>query len=164
MPKQRQFSIYWFWVMISMYTILGVYLLYIAYSTPLIGVQLKPLHHQWYVTHVDFTNWENNIRIINGDIIISVDGVPTNDVKSVQQHHTIFAANELVIQHKNDSISKVTLHITDHTKQFLCYFYHSNHTLYINIDTRYLFISLQKQYAVIKLTYFISTNLFFSVY
>lgn len=122
MPKQRQAPIYFFWMTISVYTVLGFYLLYVAYATPLLGITLTPIHKKWVVEDVYFADWAGNVSIAKGDMILRVDDVPTNDVQSVQQYQSIFAANKLVIQHKNGHISTMSFHITANQKQFFTIF------------------------------------------
>lgn len=109
---------HWFYFIISLYVTLGVYVLLATYTTPYLGIGVKEVNGQWELNEVaynnaSYTDWANKHSISKGDIVLSIDNVPLNNISSIHYTEEIPAASQLSIQKSNGQILNISIHPAD---------------------------------------------------
>ena len=109
---------HWFYFIISLYVTLGVYVLLVAYITPYLGIEVKEVNGKWEIdeivyNQVSYTGLENKHSMSKGDIVLSIDNVPINNISSIHYTGEISAASQLSIQKSNGQILDISIHPTD---------------------------------------------------
>ncbi|MGE7109936.1 ATP-binding protein [Lysinibacillus sp. NPDC047702] len=99
----------WFLLAVSAYIGLGFYLLYVTYSKPYLGIDLKEDSGSWVVTNSYYKQWGNGQNISVGDIVLTVDGIPTEDVPNVKHDFIIRAASLLTIKKTDGQIIEIPI-------------------------------------------------------
>jgi len=139
------------WIAISFYLVIGLYLLNITYSSPSLNIEIQEENGQWIVKKPYFKKWADNHQIMFKDIVLEVDGIPTEDASNLKYDSIIRAANELVIKKPDGRILEVKIRHLDIPEQFYfvlivpsCYFLL---TLFITLYLNYK----QKNSSIIQL-------------
>ncbi|MEK8198806.1 ATP-binding protein [Lysinibacillus sp. FSL M8-0134] len=91
----------WLWCAISAYLILGIYLLYVTYSTPFLGIKLEEKNDQWLIIDPYYKEWAEKQKIATGDIILDIDGKNIADLENITYNPVIRVAKELTLLKKN---------------------------------------------------------------
>ncbi|WP_107925391.1 ATP-binding protein [Lysinibacillus parviboronicapiens] len=119
----------YFWLVISIYLVLGFYLLYVTYSTPYLGLEVKEDNERWIIVDPYYKQWANGNDISTGDVILKVNDVRIDDVPNVKYDNIVRAANALTILKPNGQIIEVQISNFDIPEQIyylliipLCYF------------------------------------------
>lgn len=99
----------WLWFAISAYLILGIYLLYVTYSTPFLGIKLQEKNDQWLIIDPYYKEWADKQKIASGDIILEIDGQKIEELKNITYNPVIRVAKELTLLKKHGEI--IHLHI-----------------------------------------------------
>ncbi|WP_433595166.1 ATP-binding protein [Lysinibacillus xylanilyticus] len=148
----------WFWLAISLYLIMGLYLLYVTYSKPFINIELKEKNGEWLVVDSYYKDWATKQQIEPGDIIINVDGTEINNIPNLKYDFVLRAANDLTIKKSNSSLIRIHIKPLDIPQQFYylliaptCYFFL---TLIISL---YLYLNQKNNPLVKILIFFILT-------
>lgn len=146
-----------FWPVISIYTILGLYLLGVTYMTPFLGIQLKESGDFWEIDDLANMKWTSQKNVSEGDIILEIDNVPILEVTRLQYDPYIRGANQLLIKKSNGQILEVNVTHVDVLQQLymqivlpsiyflltLCItiylYYKKNMTPYLNIIIAFIF-------------------------
>jgi len=112
-----------------LYLVVGIYLNYVNYSGPLLEIKVEKENSKWGVTqpyYKDWTGWES---ISSGDVILSVDDVPIDQLNQVKYKSTILSANKITIMKPNGDIKDIHIKHLDIPRQFYyvlllpaCYF------------------------------------------
>lgn len=129
---------HWFYFSISLYITLGVFVLLVAYTTPYLGIGVKEVDGQWELNENAYNNasykdWANKHSISKGDIVLSIDNVPLNNIYSIHYTEEIPAASQLSIQKSSGQILNISIHPSD----FPYLFY-----MFIILPSVYFFIVL----------------------
>ncbi|WP_235473432.1 ATP-binding protein [Lysinibacillus macroides] len=98
------------WLAISIYLTVGIYLLYVTYSTPFLRIKLQEEHKQWIIIDPYYKEWAEKQRIASGDIVLDIDGKNVNELINITYDPVIRAANELTLLKDNGEI--IHIHIT----------------------------------------------------
>jgi len=130
----------WFWLAISIYLILGITVLFISYSKPFISIKVQEKNGHWVIEKPYYKDWATKQGISNGDIILYIDDIQTDQVPSVTFYSLIRAANNLTILKQNGEKIYVRINHLDIPQQFYyllivpaCYFLLTLFiTLYLN--------------------------------
>lgn len=123
----------WFCSAISIYLIIGVYLLFITYGTSFLGIKIKQEDGHWIVTDSYYKDWAKKQKISPGDIVLKIDGSSINDIQIIQYDFIIRSAKDLTILKPNDDIVHVQIKAFDIPQQFYYVFV---------VPTVYYFLSL----------------------
>ena len=107
----------WFFLAIAVYLTVGLYLFYIAYSTPPLSVYLKEEKGQWQITDPYYKDWAAKHQITSGDIVLTVDGIQTEHVPNIMYDFVIRAANSLTIKKPDGQILDVQITHSDIPQQ-----------------------------------------------
>lgn len=99
----------WFLLAVSAYIGLGFYLLYVTYSKPYLGIDLKEANESWIVTNSYYKQWGNGQNISVGDTVLTVDGIQTEDVPNVKHDFIIRAASLLTIKKPDGQIIEIPI-------------------------------------------------------
>ncbi|AVK83466.1 histidine kinase [Lysinibacillus sp. B2A1] len=130
----------WFWLAISIYLILGITVLFISYSKPFISIKVQEENGHWIIEKPYYKDWATKQGISNGDIILYINDIQTDQVPSVTFYSLIRAANNLTILKQNGEEIYVRINHLDIPQQFYyllivpaCYFLLTLFiTLYLN--------------------------------
>ncbi|WP_341299357.1 ATP-binding protein [Lysinibacillus sp. FSL H8-0500] len=98
------------WLAISTYLMIGVYLLYVTYSTPFLGIKLKKENEQWVIIDLYYKQSIEEQGITFGDVVLNVDGESMNELTSLTYDPVIRVAKELTLLKGNGEI--IQIHIT----------------------------------------------------
>ena len=109
----------WIWLAISTYLLLGIYLLYVTYSTPYLGITLKEENGQWLIIDPYYKEWANKHQISSGDIILKIDGVQVEEVNSLKYYPVIRGAKDLILMKQDGKIINIKIEPLDIPKQFI---------------------------------------------
>ena len=123
----------WFWSAISIYLIIGVYLLFVTYSTSFLGIKIKQEDGQWMVTDSYYKDWAKKQKISPGDIVLKIDGSHINDIQIIKYDFIIRSANDLTILKPNGDKVHVQIKPFDIPQKFYYVFV---------VPTVYYFLSL----------------------
>ncbi|MEY9976151.1 ATP-binding protein [Lysinibacillus sp. RC79] len=120
----------WFGLTISIYLLLGIYLLYVTYSTPFLGIKLKEENGQWLIVDPYYKEWATKQHIANGDIVLEIDGIQIDKLSNIKYTPVIRGANDLAILKTNGDIIRVQIKPLDIPEQILfvlvvpaCYYF-----------------------------------------
>ncbi len=107
----------WFMLAISVYVLLGFYLLYVPYSKPYLGIDLIEENGNWVIEH-SHDQLVDGQKISAGDIVLKVDNVQIDDISYIKYDFTIRAANSLTILKSNGEKIHITPTGLDFTERF----------------------------------------------
>lgn len=99
----------WLWLAISIYLTLGVYLLYVTYSTPFLGIKLQEKNDQWFITDPYYKDWAEKQKISNGDIILLIDDKNINELNNISYNPVIRVAKKLTLLKDNGEIIHIDI-------------------------------------------------------
>ncbi|WP_053483661.1 ATP-binding protein [Lysinibacillus sp. FJAT-14745] len=120
----------WFGLAISVYLILGIYLLYVTYSMPFLGINLKEENGQWLIADSYYKEWATKQHITNGDVVLGIDGIQIDKLPNIKYTPVIRAANDLTILKTNGDLIQVQIKPLDIPEQIFyvlvvpaCYYF-----------------------------------------
>ncbi|MFE3574647.1 ATP-binding protein [Lysinibacillus sp. NPDC059133] len=108
----------WFLLVISIYLIIGFYLLYVTYSKSFINIEVKEENGEWLVVDSYYRDWATKQQIEAGDIILNVDGTEINNISNIKYDFVLRAANDLTIKKPNGNLIYVHIKPQDIPQQF----------------------------------------------
>ncbi|POZ54857.1 Sensor histidine kinase ComP [Lysinibacillus sphaericus] len=107
----------WFMLAISVYILLGFYLLYVTYSKPYLGIDIKEINGNWVVEN-SYGPLLNGQEISTNDMILKIDNVPIDAIPYVKDDLVIRAANTLTILKPDGQTIDVEVSSLDFTEHF----------------------------------------------
>ncbi len=107
-----------FWFTISIYLIIGLYLLFIIYSKPFINIEVKEENGVWKITNPYYKEWALKQQIEPGDIVLSVNGSNIDKITNIKFDLVIRSANEITIMKPSGELKEVKIKPFDITEQF----------------------------------------------
>ncbi|MFJ7737085.1 sensor histidine kinase [Lysinibacillus sp. NPDC097287] len=120
----------WFWLTMSVYLTLGIYLLYVTYSEPFLNIKLEEENGYWLVKELHDKNWASNQNVSLGDIVLSVDSIQIDYVPNIEYDKIIRTAKDLTIMKPNGQSYDMKINHLDIPKQFyymlvipFCYYF-----------------------------------------
>ena len=108
----------WFYLAISIYLVVGFYLLIITYSAPSLSIKLIEKDGQWIITKPYYKNWADKHHISPGDIILEVDGTQIDYIPNIKYDSVIRAGNDLTIMKPSGQKIEVQIDHFDIPQQF----------------------------------------------
>lgn len=156
LAKLKNFKYYW--LAISVYLLLGLYLLYVTYSAPFLSIEIDDENGQWLIIDPYYKEWANKQDIDAGDIVLEVDHTQINDLPSIMYDSVILSAKVLTILKADGRTIEIQINHLDIPQQLYyllivpaCYYFL---TLIISI---YLYYKQKKDVLLILLNMFILT-------
>lgn len=108
----------WLWLAISVYLVIGIYLLNVTYSSPSLNIKIQEKNGQWFVVEPYFKKWADDHHIMSGDIILEVDGTQIGYDTKLKYDSVIRAANDLLILKPDGKLIEVKIKHLDIPQQF----------------------------------------------
>lgn len=119
----------WFWLAIGIYLVLGMYLLNVTYSEPVLSMKVQKEDGQWILIEPYYREWAEQHQIKTGDIILEVNGVEPDYLHDLKYEPVIRSVRELTIKKSNGDTSNLRVSLFDIPQQFYyvlivpsCYF------------------------------------------
>ncbi len=119
----------WFWLAVSTYLVIGLYLLNVTYSKPILSMDVQNENGQWILIEPYYKEWAEKHKIKKGDIILEVDGKQIDSLRDLKYEPVIRAARELTIMKDNGAVINLNIKLYDIPEQFFyvlivpfCYF------------------------------------------
>ncbi|WP_374116319.1 ATP-binding protein [Lysinibacillus boronitolerans] len=145
----------WFWLAVGIYLTLGIYVLYVTYSTPFVSIKIQEENGHWIIKEPYYKEWARDQKISVGDIVINVDGVKVDEVSNITYDSKIRAANTLEILKQNGDILYVQINHLDIPQQFYYLFIFPACFFFLTLlITFYLKITQKKTTLLNLLMYF----------
>ncbi|WP_342544332.1 ATP-binding protein [Lysinibacillus sp. FSL K6-4013] len=145
----------WFWLAVGIYLTLGIYVLYVTYSTPFVSIKIQEENGHWIIKEPYYKEWATDQKISVGDIVINVDGVKVDEVSNITYDSKIRAANTLEILKQNGDILYVQINHLDIPQQFYYLFIFPACFFFLTLlITFYLKITQKKTTLLNLLMYF----------
>ena len=107
-----------FWSAIILYLVIGLYLNYVNYSAPLLGINVEKEDGKWVVTQPYYKEWVEWESISSEDAILRVDDTPIDDLNQVKYKSEILSAKKLTIMDRNGNIKDIHIKHLDNPSQF----------------------------------------------
>ncbi|MEK5231961.1 ATP-binding protein [Lysinibacillus sp. FSL K6-0232] len=92
----------------TLYLVLGIYVLGITIHTPFVSILLDTTSGQPVIENTYYSQWAQQQRIEQGDIVVMIDGKPALENQSVQLSSVIRGARTLTIQKADGTTHTVT--------------------------------------------------------
>lgn len=105
-------------IIFLIYTILGTYLLAVAFKNPVINIRIYEENNKWFISSIEDKVWANKYNISIDNEIIEVNGVDINLNTEVIKRHLITDADSITIN-SNDTQKTIKITYFDFTRQFL---------------------------------------------
>lgn len=109
---------YWFIATIALYIILGLYVLSVSYSAPLVGASIKEENGNFVFTDFYYKEWAEQNYIEKGDILLEVNHTPVERIKNLKEDLAIRSANHLSLQKPDGQLSQIDIRHSDLPQQF----------------------------------------------
>lgn len=104
---------------IFLYSILGIYLLYVAVSTPFISMEIQKAGEYWVVDDPLYKEWAKAHNIESGDIILGIDNNPIDESSSIKEDKSIRAANNISLLKPSGGVNNVEVSHMDLPEQLI---------------------------------------------
>ncbi len=119
----------WFWLTISIYLVLGLYLLNVTYSEPVLSLKVQKADGQWILTEPYYKEWAEKQQLTTGDIILEVNGIKIDNIQDLAYEPVVRSARELTVMKSNGTVINLKIKLSDIPQQFyyvlivpFCYF------------------------------------------
>ncbi|SOC36470.1 sensor histidine kinase [Ureibacillus acetophenoni] len=119
----------WFWIIISLYLILGFYIFYTSYQSPTAGIEVEQKNDQCIVVGLLYPELEEIHKINRGDTILKVNGKDINDTSKLKYDSIISFADSATVMNSKGEVRQIIFSHDDLPYQFfnnyilpLCYF------------------------------------------
>ncbi|WP_339149303.1 ATP-binding protein [Sutcliffiella sp. BMC8] len=104
---------------IFLYSILGIYLLYVAVSTPFISMEIREEGGHWVVDDPLYNDWAKSHNIEPGDIILGIDNKSIEESSTMKVDQSIRAANNLTLLKPGGGVNSVEVSHMDLPEQLI---------------------------------------------
>lgn len=111
-------NINWFWTLLSIYIVVGLYLLLITYSAPFLSIELIEKDGEWIVDDPYYTEWAEKNNLAVGDTILRIDNIDIHQFPFIKFDHSIRSANLLTFKKPDNQIIDIEIHHLDIPQQF----------------------------------------------
>ncbi|MFB7156583.1 sensor histidine kinase [Lysinibacillus sp. NPDC056232] len=101
-----------------LYLVIGLYLIYVSYSRPLLEIEIKKENGEWGVTQPYYKEWTEWKSISPSDVILRIDDVPMDHLNQLKYKSMIVAANKITIMKPNGEIKDIHINHLDIPHQF----------------------------------------------
>lgn len=101
-----------------LYLMIGLYLIYVGYSRPLLEIEIEKENGEWGVTQPYYKEWTGWRNISPSDVILSVDDVPMDHLHQLKYKSMIVTADKITIMKPNGEIKDIHINHSDIPHQF----------------------------------------------
>ncbi|QPQ31060.1 sensor histidine kinase [Lysinibacillus sp. JNUCC 51] len=108
----------WTYSIFITYLLLGIYVLVVAMQIPYIGITLETNSEQPIMTEFYYPNWAQQNNIEKGDLLLTIDGKPPEDVRYIQLNSFVRSAKELTFMKANGDVHSVSVKHKDIPEEF----------------------------------------------
>jgi len=108
----------WTYSIFITYLLLGIYVLLVAMQIPYIGISLDTNREQPVMTEFYYPHWAQQNNIEKGDFLLTIDGKPAKDVRSIQLNSFVRSAKELTFMKANGDVHSVSVKHKDIPEEF----------------------------------------------
>ncbi|MGE7693953.1 sensor histidine kinase [Lysinibacillus sp. NPDC094177] len=108
----------WTYSILITYLVLGIYVLVVAMRIPLIGISVETFSGNTVMTDFYYPDWAQQNNIEKGDLLLTIDGKPAEDVRSIQFDSLARSAKELTIMKPDGDVHSVTVKHKDIPEEF----------------------------------------------
>lgn len=108
----------WTYSIFITYLLLGIYVLVVAIQIPYIGISLDTNREQPVMTEFYYPHWAQQNNIEKGDLLLTIDGKPPEDVRSIQLNSFVRSAKELTFMKANGDVRSVSVKHKDIPEEF----------------------------------------------
>ncbi len=99
----------WTYSIFITYLVLGLYVLLVAIKVPFISILVDTTSGQPVIVDLYYSEWAQQHNIEKGDILLTVDGKPAQDDRSIQLYSVLRSAKELTISKPNGVIHDISV-------------------------------------------------------
>ncbi|MEX3743604.1 ATP-binding protein [Lysinibacillus xylanilyticus] len=103
----------WTYSIFITYLLLGIYVLVVAIRVPFISISVDTTSGQPVIVDFYYPDWAQQQNIEKGDILLTIDGKPAQDFRSIQRYSLARSANELTISKPNGEIHNILVQHKD---------------------------------------------------
>lgn len=108
----------WTYSIFITYLLLGIYVLVVAMRIPLIYISVDTTSGQPIIDEFYYPDWAQQNNIEKGDLLLTVDGEPAEDVRSIQLDSAVRSAKEITFMKLDGNFHSVTVKHTDIPEEF----------------------------------------------
>ncbi|MGE7621666.1 ATP-binding protein [Viridibacillus sp. NPDC096237] len=96
-----------FITLLTLYITVGSYVLYISYSSPIIGIQIEKQDNRWMIEQFEYPVWAQMHQIKKGDVLIAVDDVSLFQLEHITRDGIIRSAKTLTVMDAAGNINEI---------------------------------------------------------
>ncbi|MEY9972213.1 two-component system sensor histidine kinase ComP [Lysinibacillus sp. RC46] len=108
----------WTYSIFITYLLLGIYVLVVAMRIPLIGILVDTTSQKPVITEFYYSIWAEQNNIEKGDLLLTIDGKPAENVRSIQLNSFVRGAKELTFMKPNGDVHTVKVKHKDIPEEF----------------------------------------------
>ncbi|MFF2176397.1 ATP-binding protein [Lysinibacillus sp. NPDC058147] len=108
----------WTYSIFITYLLLGIYVLVMAIRIPYICILVDTASGQPIIDEFYYSEWAQQNNIEKGDLLLTVDGEPAEDVRSIQLDSAVRSAKELTFMKTDGDVHSVTVKHKDIPEEF----------------------------------------------
>lgn len=108
----------WTYSIFITYLLLGIYVLVVAIQIPLICIYVDTTSGQPIIDEFYYPDWAQQNNIEKGDLLLTIDGKPAEDVRSIQLNSIVRSAKELTFMKPNGNVHSVKVKHKDIPEEF----------------------------------------------
>lgn len=150
------------WLAVSTYLVIGLYLLNVTYSKPVLSMDVQNEDGQWILIEPYYKEWAEKHKIKKGDIILEVDGKQIDSLRDLKYEPVIRAARELKIMKDNGAVINLNIKLYDIPEQFFYVLIVPFVTSFLHYLSLYIYI-INKKYNSLKFIDSFYLNCFLSL-
>ncbi len=111
-----------FWSIILFYFILGLYIFYVSYNSPIVQIELEERDDQWIISKIAYEIIGEKYNIHEGDIVLKINNQDIHDSPKLRIDTTILSASNITLITKEGKIEHIYFNHNDLTSQSLNFF------------------------------------------
>ena len=103
----------WIYSIFIAYLVLGIYVLAVTIKVPFIGILVDASSGQLVIENLYYPDWAQQQNLETGDILLTIDGEPAQDNRSIQLHSVAKSGRELTIIKPSGVVHSITVQHQD---------------------------------------------------
>ncbi len=111
-----------FWSIITIYIILGFYIFYVSYQSPIVEIEVEKRNDQWIITELGYSIVGEKYSINQGDIVLKINHQELDESLKLRIDNTIRSASNITIKSNEGVIRNIQFKHNDLPSQFIHYF------------------------------------------
>ncbi|UPW85159.1 sensor histidine kinase [Lysinibacillus sp. Ag94] len=108
----------WTYSIFITYLLLGIYVLIVAMRIPLLGILVDTTSQKPVITEFYYPTWAQQNNIEKGDMLLTIDGIPAENIRSIQLDSIVRSAKELTFMKTNGEFHSVKAKHKDNPEEF----------------------------------------------